>query len=172
MWFPRSLKTLPGASVIALTAILTSTVQADEASRREIIAEIFEFQQFGKSMVQMADMAGNQMIEMFKGQFPTMNAETESKIRALVRENISKLEPGLMERVERFMVKHYTDDELREMLAFYQSDVGRKSIELTPQLMEETMTWSQQQTSESMSGLVEEITALLDDAKDSSHSHP
>lgn len=169
MEFPRSLKTLPVTSVIALSAILTSTVRADEASRREIIAEIFEFQQIDKSMVQMADMAGNQMIEMFKGQFPTMNAETETKIRALVRENISKLEPGLMERMERFMVKHYTDDELREMLAFYRSDVGRKSIELTPQLMKETMIWSQQQASESMSGLVEEITALLDEAKDSSH---
>ena len=169
MEFPRSLKTLPVASVIALSAILTSTVRADEASRREIIAEIFEFQQIDKSMVQMADMAGSQMIEMFKGQFPTMNAETETKIRALVRENISKLEPGLMERMERFMVKHYTDDELREMLAFYRSDVGRKSIELTPQLMKETMIWSQQQASESMSGLVDEITALLDEAKDSSH---
>ncbi len=169
MEFPRSLKTLPVASVIALSAILTSTVRADEASRREIIAEIFEFQQIDKSMVQVADMAGNQMIEIFKGRFPTMNAETETKIRALVRENISKLEPGLMERMERFMVKHYTDDELREMLAFYRSDVGRKSIELTPQLMKETMIWSQQQASESMSGLVDEITALLDEAKDSSH---
>lgn len=169
MGFPRSLRTLPVAWALALAVILTSTVRADEASRREIVAKIFEFQQFDKSMVQMADMASDQMIEMFKRQFPTMNAETESKIRALVRENLSKLEPGLMERVERFMVKHYTDEELRQMLAFYQSDVGRKSIELTPQLMKETMTWSQQQASESMSGLVEEITALLNDAKHSSN---
>lgn len=169
MGFPGSLRTLPVAWVLALAVILTSTVRADEASRREIIAKIFEFQQFDKSMVQMADMASDQMIEMFKRRFPTMNAEMESKIRALVRENLSKLEPGLMERVERFMVKHYTDEELRQMLAFYQSDVGRKSIELTPQLMKETMTWSQQHASESMSALVEEITALLNATKDSSN---
>ncbi len=39
--------------------------------------------------------------------------------------------------------KHFTHDEIRQLLVFYESEVGRKSIKVLPSLVQESMTLGQ-----------------------------
>jgi len=53
--------------------------------------------------------------------------------------------------------KHFTHDEIKQMIAFYESPVGRKMVQTTPVMMKEmmpiTMQWA--------NGLTEEIMKLM-----------
>jgi hypothetical protein len=40
--------------------------------------------------------------------------------------------------------KHYTHDEIKQLISFYQSPLGQKLIKITPQVMAETMAIGQQ----------------------------
>lgn len=45
---------------------------------------------------------------------------------------------GMIERVVPVYHKHFTHAEIREMLAFYQTDIGRKAIEVLPSVVGES----------------------------------
>ena len=39
------------------------------------------------------------------------------------------------------MTRHFTESELQEVLAYYRSSAGKKSLTLMPQMMQEMMAW-------------------------------
>ena len=56
--------------------------------------------------------------------------------------------PALMRTLSQFWILHYTDHELDQLLAFYKTDLGKKSIELMPQYTQfslaEMQKWGEQ----------------------------
>jgi hypothetical protein len=50
---------------------------------------------------------------------------------------------GLLEQVAAVYARHFTPEEIRQMLAFYQSPVGRKAVGVMPQLMRESQDAAQ-----------------------------
>ena len=67
------------------------------------------------------------------------------------------------------MAEHYTEHELHELLAFYRSDVGLKSLELAPQLMQVQMTTIQSVVTEEMPRITEVIGSVLQQAREQSN---
>lgn len=56
--------------------------------------------------------------------------------------------PKVMQNLSQFWIQNYTDQELDQLIAFYKTGVGKKSIELMPQFTQFSMTemqkWGQE----------------------------
>jgi hypothetical protein len=50
---------------------------------------------------------------------------------------------GLVERLTSVYATHFTHPEVKQLLAFYQTPVGRKSMEILPLLVNESTAWGQ-----------------------------
>ena len=48
---------------------------------------------------------------------------------------------GLVERLTAIYDRNFTHDEVKQLLAFYQTPVGRKSMEVLPVIMNESTSW-------------------------------
>ncbi|MFK7936039.1 MAG: DUF2059 domain-containing protein [Saprospiraceae bacterium] len=87
-------------------------------------------------------MVIDQMIDMQKAQFADQLPEeffTEFKKEAKstgFTEIVAKLVPVYME--------HHTEAEIDGMIAFYESEIGKKMVEKTPQIMQQSMQIGQQ----------------------------
>ena len=68
------------------------------------------------------------------------------------------------------MAEHYTEQELRELLTFYRSDVGLKSLQLAPKAAQVQMTAIQGLVDEEMPSLTEMIESLIQ--QESEQSNP
>lgn len=59
--------------------------------------------------------------------------ESQEELRTLLRSD------ALIDRVIPIYAKHFTPEELKELVTFYKSPVGSKNLKLAPQLMTEVM---------------------------------
>lgn len=82
-----------------------------------------------------------------KARLAKMEAELPKVAAAM---QIVFTDPGLMADMEEEMVslysRHFTADELKQMAAYYRTPVGKKSMQLMPQVLTESMAISQRIT--------------------------
>lgn len=62
----------------------------------------------------------------------------DHELMALFSEKMSA-PGGLMDQVVPVYHRHFTHDEIRELLAFYQTPIGKKAIKVLPQVVSESM---------------------------------
>lgn len=158
-----SIRIVVATSAIALIWMSAPLARADEASKQKVLAELVEVMQYDKMIGQMGEVTATQLVAQLKTRHPDMDAETESRLRELARNHLSELLVDMESMVSGILSKHFTEEELREMLAFQKSPVGQKSLEKMPQIMQETMTWAQQKTVSSVPSLTAQMRALIDE---------
>ena len=158
-----SVRIVVATSAIALVCLSAPLARADEASKQKILSELIEAMQYDKIVDQMGDVTATQLIAQLKTRHPDIDAETESKLRELARNYLSELMVDMDSMVAGILSKHFTEEELGEMLAFHKSPVGQKSLEKTPLIMQESMAWAQQKTMSSVGGLMEKMDALIEE---------
>ena len=134
---------------------------ADETSRRGIVSEIFDVLEYEKVIEETAEVVASQIVDQVKAERPDLDAGTESDIREVVREAFLELKPGMMTLADQLMSKHFTEEELQELLAFYKTGAGRKTGQVMPQIIQETMAWVQQAVDEIVPQIMERLNALL-----------
>ena len=143
--------------------------QADEDIRQELATEILEIQMDDEVLIDVADVIAAPMVEAYTPSKPDLTAELKSKIHIQLRDLFLAIVPQLRTPMEQFMAEHYTEHELHELLAFYRSDVGLKSLELAPQLMQVQMTTIQSVVTEEMPRITEVIGSVLQQAREQSN---
>lgn len=156
---PAPLRNVLAALVVALAGLVASPpAWADEAARQAVVAEIFRLMHLDKVLEQSM---GNAIVAQIKSEYPYLDPGTEADLREIVSEYARELHPEVMLFTGQFMSKHFTEEELEELLAFHRSDVGRKSIEVLPKMMQEMMIWMPQAIDKAVPRLVEKIKARL-----------
>jgi hypothetical protein len=148
--------------VVLVCLLFASTAFADEKSHRQAAEELLA--------VSDADSIMDQMQEQVKGMFSSMvqdmdippekRGEAErymNRLGNLMAEEMSweKMKEPMIE----VYVAVYTEDELREVTAFYRSSIGQKVLAKMPQLIEESMRIAQEQ----MKDVLPKIQALGDE---------
>ena len=68
---------------------------------------------------------------------------------------------GLKAQMVSIYAKHFTSEDVRGLLAFYRSDIGKKMVGLTPVLFQETMAASQQWAGRRMPSVSAALQARL-----------
>ena len=109
---------------------LAGTARAQEASESE--------RQAATELLEMMDTKGtfeasmDAMIEMQTQQAPDVAERLEPIMRAFFEEHLAweEIEPDYV----ALYTDLYTEEELREIAQFYQTDVGRKMVEVMPEM--------------------------------------
>lgn len=80
---------------------------------------------------------------------------------AIMRRQYESRAAELSDRTARIYAKHFTEQELRDLLAFYQSPVGQKSLAEEPRAMDESMAdaqaWANQLEEDVMASMKAEL---------------
>ena len=160
-----SIRMIFAALAIMLIGVSAPTARGDEASKEKIISEIFEVMQYEKLIDQMFEMMNTQIAAQMKSQTEDLGLDLESVVSETSREVFEDLKTGLKPLTTQLWTKYYTEAELAELLAFYRSDVGRKSIEITPQMTQEIMAWTQQATAKAVPRISARVAAAVKDAR-------
>jgi hypothetical protein len=83
------------------------------------------------------------VVEQAKNLFLRTNpglAKDLNEVAAKLRADYAPRNAELREQVVRIYASHFTEQELKEALAFYKSAVGRKLIEHEPKILEKSMS--------------------------------
>ena len=156
-----SIRMILAALAIALIVVSGPAVRADETSKEKIISEIFDVMQYEKVLDQMFEVTGEQVSAQMKALGNERNVDIEAVFRDTWSEITAELKTGLRPMTSQLWAKYFTEEELAELLVFYQSDVGRKSVEISPQIMQETMAWTQQEMAKLLPGIKERVAARV-----------
>jgi len=67
---------------------------------------------------------------------------------------------NLMDQLASIYAKYYTEEEIIQLTEFYESPIGQKTIQVTPQLMGESMTVGQKMGADVMRKVIEKLDKL------------
>lgn len=132
----------------AFAIISTSFAQADAAYTRSL-KKMFE----ASGTEQTFETAITQMMGMFKQQMPDVDASLwddmeKEFLKTSINDLVEMLAPVYIKIKIKYMYMYMTQEDLDEMIRFYQSPVGKKFAKNTPLIMQESMQvgeqWGQQ----------------------------
>lgn len=154
-----------GAGVIFIVALcagfLGTKASANENDRQRIILEMFEVMQYGKVIDQIAAVVGQQVTAEIKSKVPNIPTHLLEETGSITREEFSKLKPDMMSFVGVFMVENFSEAELVQLLEFYKSPIGKKSLTIMPKMTQEMMAWVPSVTDKFAQKTMIRVKALL-----------
>jgi hypothetical protein len=131
---------------LLVLAMTVSVSYADEASHKKTVLKLLEVTNSQK----MLDQTTTWMESMMRQQFDNLQLSPEGReaAAAVQKEMMAWFSEFLAwEKVRDIFIDIYidvfTEDELNELIGFYQSPVGQKMLRKMPELMEKSMQKSQ-----------------------------
>lgn len=128
--------------ILALAASAASGADTLTPAKRADIARLISMTGGSNIAGQFAAIASKQFFTMLKASQPQIPdraiAVMEREMNALFTEQIDA-PGGLTEMVIPIYDRHFTHEELRGIIAFYETPAGRKAITVLPQVMQESM---------------------------------
>lgn len=155
--------------VVVIGIFLSFSVYAQD-SKRESVEELLRV----SNMDSMIDGMYSQMNQMFVGLEEQLDIKPDeqpifdahmNKLITILQEDMSweKFKEPLID----IYLKHYTEKEIQDMLAFYQTETGRSMVSKMPLVMNDSMLFSQ----EMMKSLLPKIQSLAQELKAEIQKH-
>lgn len=148
------------ALVLLLLALASPALAAEpSAAKAQQIRELMQLTgaenlglQFGKIMTQ-------QIFQVLKAAKP----ETPDRAFLIIEEETSAMmkqeAPALLASLVPIYDRHFTEGELQQLIAFYQTELGKKTIAVMPKVMQESLAtgqaWGQEMAPKLMARLEE-----------------
>ena len=88
---------------------------------------------------QMGEAVSQQMILAFREQNPNIPPRAFEIIKEVVVETMNESSGDIIEPIVSLYEKYYSEKDIDAMVSFYNSPVGRKMIETTPAVMQESV---------------------------------
>lgn len=139
----RMLLALGVAAIVALP--LGGSGADPDPRKRALIVELLEVTTFGPTMKATAAVLLEQVEKRevaraeARGELPK-DVDVAKRLRAVIREEVTAIDFSavMKEAAIRVYSKHYTERELAELVAFYRTPTGRKSIEVLPEILRDS----------------------------------
>ena len=113
---------------------------------------------------QMASMTADQVMNGILGGRPDVPPRAREIVSGLVDAEFDKAfapDGALARGLARVYSKHFTDEEIRGLIGFYETPLGRKVTRTLPAIAEESMQVAMKWATASMPGLQKRIEAQL-----------
>jgi len=155
------MKRLSALIILAALGLLIKPVMAEDAAQRALAAQLIDMTNGKETMRSGFDTVMNGVIENMRQH--GMPQEGVDAIKAAVAKwydqeiNFDEIRPKMVD----FYVKEFSEDELKQILAFYQSPVGLKAIKDMPNVMKEGAMVAQEYTKAKIPSLNAQITPIL-----------
>lgn len=134
----------------AVPAHAEELTAARQAEKQADIKRLMDITSGGNMATQFADSASQQLFRAIRSSHPDFPERAQPIINrellAIFSDKISA-QGGLMDQIVPVYDKHFTHAEIRELLRFYQTPVGRKTVASMPKVLGETiqirLRWAQ-----------------------------
>jgi uncharacterized protein len=169
------------AAVLILASAVAYAADPDSISetKRQLMLELFELtggersaDQLMEVMLAQMEQSQGAMIEQVVAGTSGLSPEQQSELREHLGGGqgfFAKFRTRLPERIDfRELMqgvvmpiydRHFDEQDLREMVAFYRTAAGRKAVAILPQITQETMQGVAESVQPQILGLVQEIIA-------------
>jgi len=155
----------------ALAFPLFATEPNPSAHQRELIDRLINVTKMNDSMRSVMDSMFAQLEKQFADQAKGSDADELAEMTEVFESFRAKAAKAnfaddIHESLVRVYAKYYSESELSDLLAFYGSRTGQKTLEVMPQLMNETMQIASEQ-------LAPKIQKMMEQAQDEAeHRRP
>jgi uncharacterized protein len=116
---------------IMACVFVASPVAADEQRERTLAAQVVRDAGIREQVLQGIELGLPSARQQIRTMAPTMDAE---RFIVLFREEIDKVMPTILEEIARSYMEHFSEEELAQIAAFYQSPTGRSMVAKMPAL--------------------------------------
>ena len=145
--FPLARRAVLGAVLVLCLAQpgVASAQDLDPAFRADIV-KLMEVLGTAKLAHQVSSAVTQQMQQAIKAAHPGTPDRVFEIVRQVSEEELTKAfdgPNGLMSQMVPLYAKYFTHDDIKGMLAYYDSDLGKKAIAAMPGLLQDSMKISQ-----------------------------
>ena len=152
-------------AVLAACALLTlahpANAQDDDALRLALARETLELTGAQDMANQMSDMMMPTLAPALRQQYPNATSDQINEALAVIGEAMRSTGPEMVEATAALYAERFTASELEAINAFYQTDAGRKTITLLPELMQQGAMIGQQLSVRAMTEIQPQIDAIM-----------
>ena len=160
------MKRLSAIIFLAALSLSIKPALADDASARVLAAKVID-------LVSNKDMMRSNLEAMMNGNIENMQhhglpQEGVDAVRAAISKwydaeiNFNDIQPKIVD----IYVKNFSEDDLKQLLAFYQSPIGQKAIKTMPTVMREGAMVTQDYTNTKIPTLKTEVMTILSKYRD------
>jgi hypothetical protein len=164
------MKLLPAVIFLAALGLSIKPVLADDASQRVLAGKLIDMTNGKDTMRAGFDAVMSNVIQnMAAHGMPQAGVD---EIRSTIAKwydteiNFDEIRPKMVD----IYVKDFSEDDLKQILAFYQSPVGQKTIKNLPEVMREGALVAQDYTKAKIPTLNAELTPILEKYRDQMQS--
>ncbi|MCZ4272440.1 DUF2059 domain-containing protein [Maritalea porphyrae] len=140
-----------------------SAAHADDALRQKLAAQVVEQTTTGAMVDQMVDAIWPTLkasiVDRSKNPSEDDLAEMKMEYAKLVEEMIG----SVIGDVTEFYAENYTEQELEDLITFYQSELGQKTLTNAPKLMSEIMPNMMQKLQQELPHTMQKFYALAEE---------
>lgn len=136
------------SAILIVTLLSAGSFAADPVvsqEKKNNIIQLLEMTGTLKIAAQFADVSSVQIFDALMEAKPDIPKEVsgiiKSEMKAVIYEQINN--GGFMERFIPVYDKYYTDEEIKDLIAFYQTNLGKKLIRVLPDITSESMVVGQ-----------------------------
>jgi hypothetical protein len=134
--------------VVVLGAWFSTPVHAQEVDPafRADIVKLMEITGSAKIGHQVGSMMTQQMLQLYKSQHPDAPARSFEIVQEVAEKELTAAfegPEGLQAQIIPLYARHFTQEDVRGLIAFYQSPLGQKAIGVMPALMQDSMSLGQ-----------------------------
>ncbi len=121
--------------------LVAPPVSAQKVSfaKQKAIIELMEVTGAQKLLPRMAKQMGVGMAQSMHRTNPKIPPEALAILVEELEKTMKEATPGLMAHMVTIYARNFSEKEVRDMIAFYQTETGRKTLTVMPKLMQESM---------------------------------
>lgn len=106
-----------------------------DRSKREDIRRLMQVNLTLEHAQQVADLVATNLTRFARARRPAEAERIQATALQATRSVFAEHLDSLADRLGNLYDRHFTHDEVRAMIAFYESDLGRKSLRVMPELV-------------------------------------
>ncbi len=123
-----------------------AAAQEGAEQKKADIAHLLEVTQTAQLGPRIASAVAAQSLDSIRARYPEMPQELVDTLVKEVQVIFAESADTFLAMTATLYDKYYSAEEIRELIQFYSTAVGRKSIEVMPALMADSMTMAQEWT--------------------------
>ncbi|MDW3206579.1 MAG: DUF2059 domain-containing protein [Alphaproteobacteria bacterium] len=101
---------------------------------RMLVDELLVLLQYDRLTERIIDRTATEIVRSVRVANPSMTDAEAQAVRQLFEDAVRRSAPDLTQISRAMLLRHYSEAELRDLVAFYRTPTGQKSIRLTPEL--------------------------------------
>jgi hypothetical protein len=150
--------------LIVLAMVRPAAAQNIDPALKADITRLIDLLNATQNLEELSGVVADAMVTSMRSAHPDAPPRVLTVVNEIVKKNFSDAlggRDGLLSRVVPIYAKYYTREDIQGLIAFYQSDVGRKAIMTMPAVFQESMTIGQQWASETLPQIQREVEQQL-----------